>query len=52
METIRSVSMGCLVTALAAAVVGAAVNSHQLALASSVMAGCSAVILIVAIATG
>jgi hypothetical protein len=44
METIRSVSMGCLITALGAAVFGAAVNSQQLALASSVIALCSAVI--------
>jgi hypothetical protein len=44
-ETVRSVSMGCLMTALVAAVFGAAVNSQQFALASSVIAVCSAVIL-------
>jgi hypothetical protein len=50
METIRSVSMGCLLTALAAAVIGAAVNGHQLALAASVVVVCSAVILAAVVA--
>jgi hypothetical protein len=50
MDTIRSVAMGCLAVALAGAMIGAAVNSRQLALAASVMVISAAMTLVIVIA--
>jgi hypothetical protein len=47
MDTIRSLAMGSLAVALAGSMIGAAVNSRQLALAASVMVIGAAMTLVV-----